>query len=98
MLILIGGDGCGLTSSTTLDGTAATATTATAASSGGGFAATGRGGGFAAATSAGLALTGFRHYIYIIILLLLCNKYFTFIDENKSKMLLTGFEPVTVGT
>jgi len=64
VLILIGGDGCGLTSSTTLDGTTATAT---AASSGGGFAATGRGGGFAAATSAGLALTGFRHYIYIII-------------------------------
>jgi len=52
VLILIGGDGCGLASSTTLDGT--TATTATAASRG--FAATGRGGGFAA-TSAGLALT-----------------------------------------
>ena len=59
-LFLIGGDGCGLASSTTLNGTTSAAG---AASSGGGFAATRRGGGFAA-TSAGLVLTGFRHCIY----------------------------------
>jgi hypothetical protein len=59
---LIGGDGCGLTSSAALDG--ATATTG-AAGSGRGFATTRRGG--FAATSTGLATTGgglFRHYIY----------------------------------
>jgi hypothetical protein len=66
VLILIGGDGRGLASSTTLEDTTATADAAASR----GFAATGRSGGFAAATGAGLALTGgglFRHYIYIII-------------------------------
>jgi len=58
---LIGGDGCGLASSTTLDGATATAGTA---GSGRGFATTGRSG--FTATGTGLALTGgglFRHYI-----------------------------------
>ena len=51
---LIGGDGCGLTSSAALDGAAASAS---AAGSGRGFAATRCSGGFAA-TGAGLATTG----------------------------------------
>jgi len=58
VVYLIGGDGCGLASSTTLDGATATAGATTECS---GFATTGRSG--FTATGAGLALMGFRHYI-----------------------------------